>query len=161
MSIVPINMYMQSFPLETLKTMAQRMNFVSFDVLQIEDQSVKSHWYRHDEIDLYYFQKENGQFIKLCVSFLGQIIEWNPLDGTRTGLMVEQEHGGEVFETVHYDARSNPESIAQSLFIIENAQCIDSQLRDDLRILLEQPINRKRRPANSLWKRLQEVFFRK
>jgi hypothetical protein len=122
---------------ESIKTMAQRMNFVSFDVLEIEDQSIKSHWYRHEEMDLYYFQKEDGTLIKLHVSFLGQIIEWNPLDGTRTGLMVEQEQDGEVFETVHFDSRANHQSVAQSLLIIENASCIDIQLRQELRVLLQ------------------------
>ena len=109
--------------------MAQRLNFVSFDTLKIENQSIQSHWYRHEDIDLYYFQREDGSFIKVHVSVLGQIIEWNPLDGTRTGLMVEEEQGGEVFETVQYDARANGQSVAQSLVVIEHASCIDAELR--------------------------------
>ncbi|MCC6138036.1 MAG: hypothetical protein IT287_05350 [Bdellovibrionaceae bacterium] len=125
---------------ESIKNLAQKMNYVSFDVLQVQDQSVKSHWYRHEEgIDIYYFQKEDGSFIKLHISFFGQVIEWNPLDGTRTGLLVEQEQGNEVVETVHYDARANSQSLAQSLMIIENANCIAQDLRDELTVLLQLP----------------------
>lgn len=137
------------------------MNYVSFDVLQVENQSVKSHWYRHEEgIDIYYFQKEDGHFLKVHISFFGQVIEWNPLDGTRTGLVVEQEQGTEVVETVHYDARTNDQSIAQSLVIIDNASCISAKLREELReiLALGPGVVRKRKSSTSFWKQLFSFF---
>lgn len=135
---MPINPLMNLLTIDSIKTLAQRMNFVSFDTLQVEDQSVQSHWFRHEDgLDIYYFQKSDGRFIKLHISILGLVIEWNPMDGTRTGLMVEQEHGGEVFETVHYDVRANNESVAQSLVILENASCISEPLRQELAVLLK------------------------
>jgi hypothetical protein len=146
--------------LESIKTLAQKMNFVSFDTLELETQSVKSHWYRHEDgLDVYYFQKDNGQLIKIHISILGQVIEWNPLDGTRTGLLVEREHDGEVFESVHYDARANLASIQQSLLILENATCLSSELRKELIKILDHTEASKKQSANffarifSLWRK--------
>lgn len=135
---MPIRQWMIPITIESIKTLAQRMNFVSFDTIQMEAQSIKSHWYRHEEgIDLYYFQKDDGRFLKLHISCFGQVIEWNPMDGTRTGLMIEEELGGEVFETVQYDARANRESVEQSVVILENASAIDEALRNELMVLLK------------------------
>lgn len=122
---------------ESIKTLAQKMNFVSFDTLQMERQSVQSHWFRHEEgLDIYYFQKEDGRLLKLHISCFGQVIEWNPLDGTRTGLLIEEEQNGEVFETVQYDARANRESVDQSVVILQNASAIDHKIRSELVDLL-------------------------
>lgn len=146
--------------LDFIKTLAQRMNFVSFDTLQLENQSVRSHWYRHDDgLDFYYFQKDDGRLIKVHISVLGQIIEWNPLDGTRTGLLVEQEQGGEVFESVHYDSRANTTSVEQGLVVIENANCLASPLREELIRVLKHSESIKKAPQGffsrifSLWRK--------
>lgn len=146
--------------LESIKTLAQKMNFVSFDTLELENHSVKSHWYRHEDgLDVYYFQKDNGQLVKIHISILGQVIEWNPLDGTRTGLLVEHEQNGEVFESLHYDARANPASVEQSLLILENATCLGSELRDELIKILNHTAANKKQPVSlfarifSLWRK--------
>lgn len=131
---------MMALSLESIKNLAQNMNFVSFDILHVEQYAVKSHWFRHEQgLDLYYFQKDDGRLVKLHIAFFGQVIEWNPLDGTRTGMMVEEEMGSEVVETVHFDARANRESLAQCLMIIENASCLENDLRFELLSLLQLP----------------------
>lgn len=133
--------------LDFIKTLAQRMNFVSFDTLELENQSVRSHWYRHDDgLDFYYFQKDDGRLIKLHISVLGQVIEWNPLDGTRTGLLVEHEQGGEVFESIHYDSRANHASLEQGVVVIENANGLASPLREELLRVLQHSESIKKEP---------------
>lgn len=150
---------------DSIKTLAQKMNFVSFDMLHIEDQEIKSHWYSHEEgLDIYYFQKEDGSLIKLHVSFFGQVIEWNPLDGTRTGYMVEQEQGSEVFETVHFDSRTNSESLAQCLVLLENAICLTQELRSELTVLLQlspQSLSRHLSQKKNFWSKFFSFFKRK
>lgn len=147
--------------IDSLKTLAQKMNFVSFDTLHIEEQSVKSHWYRHDEgLDLYFFQKDDGRMIKVHLSFFGQVIEWNPFDGTRTGLMIEQEQGSEITETVQFDARTNSASVDQSLVILENASCLSEPLRRDLCKLLKPSQKTSARQNGSLYLTLKNAWNR-
>lgn len=142
---------MNPISLESIKTLAQKMNFVSFDTLELENHSVKSHWYRHEDgLDVYYFQKDDGRLIKIHISILGQVIEWNPLDGTRTGLLIEQEQNGEVFESVHYDARANLASVEQSVVILENAMCLSQELRQELIQILNHTEVTKKRPKSLL-----------
>lgn len=148
---------------ESIKALAQNMNFVSFDVLQVEQYSVKSHWYRHEKgLDIYYFQKDDGRLVKLHIAFFGQVIEWNPLDGTRTGLLMEQELGSEVIETVHFDSRTNTESLAQSLVILENASCLAQDLRNQLLVLLQfpqgSPLNAESSQNVSILRKLKNSF---
>lgn len=148
--------------IESIKTLAQRMNFVSFDTLQMERMSVQSHWFRHEDgLDVYYFQKDDGRLIKLHISCFGQVIEWNPMDGTRTGLMIEQEHGGEVIETVHYDARASHESVKQSVVILENASAIDKTLRQELVRLVQHSDTYRSGKTSSLFGRLLKKLFRR
>jgi len=114
---------------ESIKVMAQKVAFVSFDVIQFKDHEMRSHWYRYEELDLYYFQNDDGEIVKIHISLLGQVVEWNPLDGLRTGLLVEQECDKEVFQIIQYDARPNADSVGQSVEILENAAAIEEPQR--------------------------------
>ena len=123
--------------LDSLKTMAQKVRFVSFDVIQYQDKEIKSHWYKHDSIDLYYFQRGDGGIVKLHICIMGQILEWNPFDGVRTGLVIEEERAGGVFEIIQYDSRASYNAQAQSLLILSNAFLIEADIREKLICCLE------------------------
>lgn len=121
-----------AFSLENIKKMAENISFVSFDMIQIKDAELKSHWYKHDHIDLYYYQNSNGDLVKFHISLFGQVLEWNALAGVRTGLLVEEEKQNAVFEMIQYDERANPGTMAQALLVLRNAQAVESPVREEL-----------------------------
>lgn len=123
---------MQALSTSRLANIAQKIQFVSFDVIQYRDNEMKSHWFKNDHVDLYYFQKSNGDLAKFHMTLFGQVLEWNPYDGVQTGVLVEEERDGEVFELIHFDSRPNSNSISQSVLILENAGNIDLSLRQRL-----------------------------
>lgn len=143
--------------LESLKTIAQEIHFISFDVVQFRDSEMRSHWYKHEsvDIDLYYFQNPEGHVIKIHVSIFGQVLEWTYLDGLRTGLLVEEETPAGVSEVIQYDARFNTETLQQGLEILRHAKAMDYEQRQRLvRCLgLEQGV------IVSFWKKLFKRFF--
>lgn len=115
--------------LGALKSMAQKVKFVSFDVVQFQDKEMRSHWYKHDSIDLYYFEKSDHDLVKIHVNVFGQVVEWNRYDGARTGVMIEEEKANEVFEVLQYDQRPNTRALAQCLMVLENAFHIEDAAR--------------------------------
>ena len=115
--------------LNALKSMAQKIKFVSFDVIQFQDKEMRSHWYRYESLDLYYFEKKDHELVKIHINVLGQVVEWNGFDGVRTAVVIEEEEGGQVYEILQYDARPNSKAISQSLMVLENAFQMDEKQR--------------------------------
>ncbi len=118
---------------DSIKIMAQNIAFVSFDVIQFREHEMRSHWYRYEDIDLYYFQTTDGTVAKIHMSIFGQVVEWNAMDGVRTGLLIEQEGVAGVSEVVQYDARVNQSSLEQAQLVLSWAQKIEEHQRQVLR----------------------------
>ena len=123
---------------ESIEAMAGKIAFVSFDVIQFRDNEMRSHWYHYKEIDLYYFQALSGVIAKIHISIFGQVVEWNPMDGLRTGMLIEQEGEAGVSELIRYDARANQESLKQSMKVLEQAHKIELVQRQQLLSCLRQ-----------------------
>ncbi len=136
----------------SLKSMAEKIHFVSFDVVKFQDKEMRSHWYRYDAVDLYYFEKTDGDIVKINVNIFGQFMEWNPYDGLRTGVIVEEEKGGEVYEATQYDPELNESTRAQAQLILENAFQIETAKRQALLICLQ------KEHKISAWKRWLHRF---
>ena len=138
--------------LGALKSMAQKVKFISFDVVQFQDKEMRSHWFKHDSIDLYYFEKSNHDLVKIHVNVFGQVVEWNRFDGARTGVMIEEEKTGEVFEILQYDARPNERALAQCLLVLENAFQIDESARKKMIACLQN------KQIKSFWQKLKSFI---
>jgi len=147
----------RALPPESIKTMAENIAFVSFDVIQFRDNEMRSHWYRYREIDLYYFQTLNGDLAKLHISIFGQVIEWNQLDGIRTGLLIEEESEAGVSEIVQYDARTNRASVEQALEVLRHAVKIEAPQRAKLIACL----NTGSAGVSHGWRAFLKRFFRR
>ncbi|MEK7357481.1 MAG: hypothetical protein AAB250_13600, partial [Bdellovibrionota bacterium] len=66
---------------------------VAVDVLRAEKTEFMSRWFRasRGEADLTIWIDSEKRIVKHQLSFFGQVVEWNPIHGTRTGLIVEEE----------------------------------------------------------------------
>jgi hypothetical protein len=138
--------------LGALKSMAKKVQFVSFDVVQFQDKEMRSHWYKYDAIDLYYFEKSNHDLVKIHVNVFGQVVEWNRFDGARTGVMLEEEKAGEVIEVLQYDSRPNSKALAQCLLVLENAFQIDEGARKKMILCV------KNEHSVSTWQKLKNFI---
>lgn len=148
----------ESFSLEMIKNMAQKIDFVSFDMVKTSQMELRSHWYHYDHVDLYYFEKQCGEIVKIHISVFGQVIDWNIYDGVQTGLLIEEEVCDQsTQELVQYDARPNPSTLAQGFLILENAFNIEARIREELAaMLLTRP-----RLKRSLWQRVSRYLLKK
>ncbi len=102
---------------------AQSFREVAVDVVRGESTEFLSRWYQaaRGDADLTIWWDGEKRVVKQQLCLYGQVVEWNPIHGTRTGLVVEQESGpteDETSEIVHYDSRSQKASIDQAILLI-------------------------------------------
>jgi hypothetical protein len=66
---------------------------LAVDVVKGESTDFMSRWFRssHSDADLVIWTDGEKRIIKHQLCFYGQVVEWNPISGTRTGLVIEEE----------------------------------------------------------------------
>lgn len=91
-------------------------------------QKVLSQWFHSDsDVDIVLWKDERKNIIKQQVNLFGQIIEWNIVEGLRTGFVVETETPQELESNnlkpnvVHYDNTPSKNSIHQAVDIVRFA----------------------------------------
>ncbi len=111
------------------KTLGRKMKEISVDVIRTERQHVTSRWFHANDADLFVWQDENSYVIKQQVSFSGLIIEWNVVDGMRTGVLIEEEQddkrGIPGSEIIRFDGKLSQGSVKQALELVHALEAID------------------------------------
>jgi len=66
---------------------------LAVDVVRGESTDFMSRWFRtpKSDADLVIWTDSEKRIIKHQLCFFGQVVEWNPINGTRTGLVIEEE----------------------------------------------------------------------
>ncbi len=112
---------------------------VSDRLVQTEHKNIRCRWWHSSkDADLFIWQSDqNDRCIKMQFSFFGQIVEWNLVDGIRTGVVVEDltmSQNLKGSELIQYDAVPNSTAIQLAIKVFHE---IDSLDKGDLQELLE------------------------
>jgi hypothetical protein len=111
---------------------------VAVDVLRAEKTEFLSRWFRakRGEADLTIWVDSDKRIVKHQLSFFGQIVEWNPIHGTRTGFIVEEEAGpgadGEAAEVIRFDRRAQAFAVSQAIGVLSHVRQLDENERSVL-----------------------------
>jgi hypothetical protein len=103
---------------------------VSSDLLRVEAQDLVGRWFHaNDDIDLFIWTDENKRIVKQQLTFLGQVVEWNIVEGTRTGVIIEEEgaeSGGTHMdaEMIHFDQTAQPHPLGLAMDLIRNTTAL-------------------------------------
>lgn len=105
---------------------------VGVDYIQVENHNITSRWFHsaHD-IDLFIWMDKNQKVIKQQISFCGQIVEWNMLDGLKTGVVIEEELGEsnekkvDSSEIIRFDQNPQKESIRMAVEVIRHIDTLE------------------------------------
>lgn len=107
------------------ETVGLSLREVGADVLIGETTDFLSRWYHSSfsDADLVIWTDGQQRIIKYQICFFGQVVEWNPIHGTRTGYILEEEVGGEgptpeVSESVRYDRELQEHVVCQASDIL-------------------------------------------
>jgi hypothetical protein len=109
---------------------------VATDVIATQgDQKVISRWFHSSkDADLFIWLDSRQNVIKQQLTFFGQVVEWNVIEGVKTGLIVEDETPSNIksSEIVHFDLTPQKAPLEQAKALLG----FISALKDDERQLL-------------------------
>ncbi len=127
------------------ESMGQSLREVAVDVVPVENIHYLSRWFHSpNDIDLFIWTDEKRSIIRHQVSFYGQVVEWNVLDGVKTGFIIEQEvPDSESSETIQFDVHPQSSAVNQAMQLLENVTELAGLERNQLIELLRSPITRK------------------
>ncbi|MCB0420805.1 MAG: hypothetical protein KDD61_07405 [Bdellovibrionales bacterium] len=90
------------------KDLGSSLKKVASDIVTMDEHRLTSQWYHSDrDVDLYLWIDDNQNVIKQRMQLCGQLIEWNVLEGIRTGFVTDEENGVGL-EDVSFRYDSNP-----------------------------------------------------
>ncbi|MCC6276418.1 MAG: hypothetical protein IT289_00730 [Oligoflexia bacterium] len=127
------------------KWIGESLKEVSVDFIETEKAELMSRWFHGEPgTDLYAWLDNRQNVIKQQLSFVGQVVEWNCLDGLKTGVVIESDLGVStpntqkpedskraVSETVQFDQAPQSTAIKLALEILSNLQ-VDEKLKNQL-----------------------------
>lgn len=123
-------------------SLASTFEEVAFDVVQGETTEFLSRWYRasNGEADLTIWWDGEERVVKQQLCVYGQVIEWNPIHGTRTGMVIEHESApGEsvtdeksesTSEIIQFDTKIQKSTVAQAIKLLSAIRAVRGQDRE-------------------------------
>jgi hypothetical protein len=155
------------------RELGESLREVATDIIRAEEQNVESRWFHSKkDVDLFIWKDQSHNIIKQQVTFYGQLVEWNVIEGLRTGLIVEDEtsQGISASPLIRYDSAPQPHSIEQGVDIIgyiqlmadeDKLQLIENFIRNPHfammkpeNILQRYGLHLRKSKDQSLWRRL-------
>ncbi len=97
---------------------------VGTDLVQAANRDVVSRWFHSaQDADLFIWSDlKRSSIIKQQISFYGQVVEWNLVEGLKTGLIVDEEgSSGRIkgSEVIRFDTTPQNPPIEQAMALIE------------------------------------------
>ncbi len=87
------------------KSIGKSLKEVAVDLIETDSDRLVSRWFHSDmNTDLFTWMDKGQNIIKQQISFHGQVVEWNCLEGIKTGLVVESDF--EVYIPTHSAPKS-------------------------------------------------------
>ncbi|MES2964556.1 MAG: hypothetical protein V4760_11750 [Bdellovibrionota bacterium] len=110
---------------------------VAVDVLRAEKTEFLSRWFRatRGEADLTIWIDGEKRIVKHQLSFFGQVVEWNPIHGTRTGLIVEEESASsddQAAEIIRFDKKAQSFAVTQAIGVLSHVRQLGEEERSVL-----------------------------
>jgi hypothetical protein len=100
---------------------------VAVEHLRSDGRDIESRWFHspHDA-DVFFWCDDQKNIIKQQLTFLGQMLEWNLVEGLRTGLVVESSMAGDTSSPIiHFDDRPQKKTVEQGLEILSHMTTLD------------------------------------
>lgn len=109
---------------------------VATDLLSTTHQEVVSRWFHSTkDADLYIWLDKSQNILKQQLSFYGQVVEWNIIEGVKTGLIIEDENRGSgmrASEIVQFDSHPQKPPLDQAIELLTHMTALNEDERREL-----------------------------
>lgn len=104
---------------------------VAVDVVRGESTEFMSRWFKasRGDADLSIWVDGEKRIVKHQLSLYGQVVEWTPIQGTRTGMIVEHETEA---ETILFDKKIEKASVDQAIALLSHISVLNEHERSTL-----------------------------
>lgn len=114
-----------------LESLAKSMKLASIDVIKTSNTDIESHWFRaKGPADLYYW-KAKDKIVKHQISIYNQVVEWNELEGVKTGYVNDDIDAGRA-EVICFDETINTTVIEQAINFLGSVREVDKEILEQL-----------------------------
>lgn len=113
--------------------LGQSLKEVATDYIRSDETEILSRWFHSPkDVDFFVWMDHNRNILKQQLTFYGQVVEWNIIEGVRTGLIVEDESRAPVkaAELIHFDVVVQPKPIEQALHLLRNMTALGDSERE-------------------------------
>lgn len=108
-------------------TVAKIMQEVAVDSVKTSSGMLLSRWYQAGQVaSLNLWTTPEGKVIRQKLEILGQLVIWDKDGGVKTGLLIEEDIGG---ERAQYDNNINMYSLMWAFEIIEKSEAIPESFK--------------------------------
>lgn len=115
---------------------------VATDLMATPHKEIISRWFHSaKDADLFIWMDINHNVIKQQLSFYGQVVEWNVVEGVKTGLIIEDEsrvEGVNSSDVVRFDLKPQKAPVEQALDLLNHITALKEEERQALRLNFEQ-----------------------
>lgn len=129
----PINRNLQASFFDP-RELGESLSEVLVDIIKSEDRNITSRWFHSTkDVDFFIWRDEQKNIIKQQICFLGSIVEWNIVEGVRTGCVlddsrIEEENSGAMGDDrkmktssfIQYDNSPNQHCVDQGVSVISH-----------------------------------------
>ncbi len=120
---------------------------VGSDLVNLEQKEIQTLWFRsaQTETDIFIWYDKKNSVIKQQVTNMGTIVEWNIVEGIRTGIVLETEilpvveaHPAHpdpevaTSDVIHYDSSVQQQSLQNAIDIVFHAACIEESMKSKI-----------------------------
>lgn len=136
---------------------------VSTDVVKTSRRDVISRWFHSaKDADLFIWMDLQHNVIKQQLSFYGQVIEWNVIEGVKTGHVVVEEHQGrdQGSEFLNFDDVPQRRAIDQAILLLSHVPGLQDKERKSLSENFRRIGTSQNMPAEELIARFGEFLGR-
>jgi hypothetical protein len=121
-----------------LQKIGASLKEVGSDYLKVESREVETKWFRDTsgEIDVFIWFNKEKKIIKQQVCIMGQIAEWNMVEGNKTGMLIEDEINKEdvkdqqtASERIVFDNVVQVSTLLTSISMVKNMDCLEEDLK--------------------------------
>jgi hypothetical protein len=122
-----ISIYPQFFDPERL---GASLKEVSSDLLKAESKDLVGRWFHGpQEIDLFLWTDENRQIVKQQLTFYGQVVEWNVIEGNKTGLISDDQefrhNRNKSSEVIQFDKLAQAQLLGHAMTLILHTSALN------------------------------------
>lgn len=114
------------------REMGRSLEEISVELIKTESQKITSRWFHSNkDVDLFVWMDESKNVLKQQLTFHGQVLEWNLVEGLKTGVIMEEESADRRSrlgsELIRYDEPLQRATQLQGLELLQFVEALTPQ----------------------------------